>query len=112
MDRFCGVLDGIGTGKVGVAVEGLAGLAVDEKADLFDVAEVGLQSGDERAEGEVLCLDAGGVCVGEGLGEVDDGELRAGGVVQAVGGGPLGVEMGWRPGWRSLPGRRRMTRAL
>ena len=41
--------------------EGVAGLAVNEEADLFDGGKVGVKGGDEGAEGEVFGLDAGGV---------------------------------------------------
>ena len=68
-----GVDDGVGAEEVGVAGEGVAGLAVDQEADLFDAREVGVEGADDGFDGEVLELDAGGVVVGEGAVEIDDG---------------------------------------
>ena len=73
VDLFGGVLDGVGAEEIGVAGQGFAGLAVYEETDLFQGGEVGVEGGDDGAEGEVFGFDAGGVGVGEGFGEVDDG---------------------------------------
>ena len=56
-----------------MAGEGVVGLAVDEEAYGCDVREVGMESADDGLKGEGFYLDAGGVVVGEGAAEVDDG---------------------------------------
>ena len=73
-----GVDDGVGAGEIGVAVEGVAGVAIDQEAHLFDAREVGVEGADDGVDGEHLGLDAGGVVVGEGAVEIDDGQLAAG----------------------------------
>ena len=73
-----GVAGGVGAEEIGVAGEGFAGLAVDEEANLFDLGEVGVEGSDDGLEGEGFDFDAGGMGVGEGGAEVDDGELAAG----------------------------------
>ena len=77
----------IWSSQVGVASEGVAGLAVDEEAHLFHLRKVGVEGGKEDAQGEVFAFDGRGMCVGEGLVEVDDGEGGTGEVVVAVGTG-------------------------
>ena len=86
-----GVGGGVGAEEVGVAGEGVAGLAVDEEADLGDLGEGGVEGADDGVEGEGFDLDAGGVVVDEGAAEVDDGEL-AGAV--SVGGLVVASECG------------------
>ena len=54
-----------------MAGEGVAGLAVDEEADLGDVGEGGVEGADDGLEGEVFDVDAGGMVVDEGAVEVD-----------------------------------------
>ena len=70
-----GVAYGVDAGEIGVAGEGIVGLAVDEEADLCDLGEVGVEGAEDGVEGECLDLDAGGVLVDEAATEVDDGEL-------------------------------------
>ena len=70
-----------------MAGEGFAGLAVDEEADLGDAREGGVEGADDGEEGEGFDLDAGGVVVGEGAAEIDDGELAGVGGVGLGGGG-------------------------
>ena len=68
-----GVGDVVGVGQVGVAGEGVAGLAVDEESDLDDLGEVGVEGGDDGSERQVFGFYAGGVSVGEGFGQVHYG---------------------------------------
>ena len=68
-----GVDGGVGAEEVGVAGEGVVGLAVDEEADAGDVGEGGVEGADDGLEGEGFDLDAGGVVGDEGVFEVDDG---------------------------------------
>jgi len=84
---------GIGAGEVGVTGESVAGLTVDEEADLGEVGKGSVQGSDDGEEGEVFGLHAGWVGVGEGAVEVDDGKLAA--AEDGVGGegvGPAGGE--------------------
>ena len=60
VDGLGGVGEGVGAGEVGVAVEGVAGVAVDEETSLLEIREVGVEGGEDGAEGEVFDLDAGG----------------------------------------------------
>ena len=53
--------------------EGVVGFAVYEETDLGDLGERGVEGTDDGLEGEVFNEDAGGVIVGEGATEVDDG---------------------------------------
>jgi hypothetical protein len=65
-------------GEVGVAGEGRAGLAVDQKADLCDAGKIGMEGGADGEYGECLGFKAGGVARRECAGEVYDGEFGAG----------------------------------
>ena len=75
MGLAAGVGGGVGAEEVGVAGEGVVGLAVDEEADGGDLREGGVEGADDGLHGEGFDLDAGGVVVDEGAAEVDDGEL-------------------------------------
>ena len=74
---WSGFVGGVGGGvsalEVGVASEGVLGLAVDEEADLGELREGCVEGSDDGLEGEVLDLDAGGVVGGEGGLEIDYG---------------------------------------
>jgi len=68
-----GVFGGVGAEEVGVAGESVAGLTVDEEADLRDLRESGMKSADDGLKGESFDQDAGGMAGDEGAAEVDDG---------------------------------------
>ena len=70
-----GVGGGVGAEEVGVAGEGVVGLAVDQEADGGDLREGGVEGADDGLHGEGFDLDAGGVVVDEAAAEVDDGQL-------------------------------------
>ena len=71
-------------------------MAVDEEADLGELGEGGVEGADDGEQGEVFGFDAGGVGVGEGAVEVDEGELTGGDAAEGggVGVGAVGVEAG------------------
>src|SRR6266702_1782216 len=69
----CGVGGGVGAEEVGVAGEGVVGVAVDEEADGGDLGEGGVEGADHGFDGEGFDLDAGGVIVDETAAQVDDG---------------------------------------
>ena len=69
----CGVGGGVGVEEVGVAGEGVMGLAVDEEADGGDLGEGGVEGSYDRFDGQGFDLDAGRVIVDETAAEVDDG---------------------------------------
>src|SRR5216683_4265658 len=71
----CCVGGGVGAEEVGVAGEGVVGLAVDEETDGGDFGECGVKGADDRLHGEGFDLDAGGVIVDETTAEIDDGQL-------------------------------------
>jgi len=75
MISFCrnGLGSQVGTGKVGVAGQGEAGLTIDQKADLGDARQVGVERGANGQDGKGLGLKARGMAGSKGSGEVDDG---------------------------------------
>jgi len=58
-----------------VAGQGVAGLAIDQEADLGQLREGGVEGADDGVDRQVFDGDAGGVGGDEGSVEVDDGEL-------------------------------------
>jgi hypothetical protein len=68
-----GVFGRVGAKEIGMASEGVVGLAIDEEADLGDLREGSVEGADDRLEGEGFGLDAGGMVVDEGAVEIDDG---------------------------------------
>ncbi len=94
----CGVGGGVGALEVGVAGQGVVGFAVYEETDLCDLGQGGVEGSDDGLDGEVFDEDAGGVVVGEGAAEVDDGlvveeedVVDGGAGLEGVGGGGEGV---------------------
>jgi hypothetical protein len=61
--------------EVGVAGQGVVGLAVNEEANGGDLRKGGVEGADDRLHGEGFYLDAGGMVVDERAAEVDDGQL-------------------------------------
>ena len=97
-----------------MAGEGVAGLTVDEKTDLFDLGEIGVEGAEDGVEGKGFGFDPGGVAVDEVAAEIDDGEFAAGrfGLKRdggISGGDRDGFERG-RPGWTGWNYRRRGRR--
>ncbi len=67
-----------------MAGERVARLAVDQEAYLLDAREVGEERADDGVDGEGLDLDAGGMVIGEGAAQVDDGEQAGGRLVGSL----------------------------
>jgi hypothetical protein len=68
-----GVFRAIVVEEVGVTGEGVVGLAVDEKSDLRNLRQSGVEGADDGLDGEGFDLDAGGVVGDEGAAKIDDG---------------------------------------
>lgn len=55
-----------------MAGQGVVGLAIDEETNLGELREGSVEGADDGEEGEVFCLDAGGMVFYKRSVEIDD----------------------------------------